>query len=124
MTVLEGYRRLENMGLIESRPQSGYYVSGALRTKHNLACPPRATRSDIALRTQAVKIPETVERLLTLALRMDVLPLGTGMPAPDYFPSEELSIRLARVARTDPKLIPCRAESLKAHKIKVYFKKL
>lgn len=106
MTVLEAYRRLENMGLIESRPQSGYYVcSSALRPTYKLACPPQATRSDIALRTEAVMIPEAVERLLTLALRKDILPLGTGMPEPGYFPSEELSIRLARVARTDPNLI-------------------
>jgi len=106
MTVLEGYRRLENMGLIESRPQSGYYVcSSALRRAHQLARPPQATRLDIALRTEAVMIPKAVERLLALALRKGVLPLGTGMPAPDFFPSEELSIRLARAARTDPKLV-------------------
>lgn len=106
MTVLEGYRRLESMGLIESRPQSGYYVRpGVFGDSRPLARPPRANRPDIDLKTEAVMIPEAVERLLTQALRKDVLPLGTGMPAPDYFPSEELSIRLARVARTDPELV-------------------
>ncbi|GBF34406.1 transcriptional regulator [Desulfocucumis palustris] len=106
MTVLEGYRRLESLGLIESRPQSGYYVRpGALHASPPLARPPRVSRSDIALRTESVLIPESVERLLTQALRKDVLPLGSGMPAADYYPSEELSICLARVARSDPELV-------------------
>lgn len=106
MTVLEGYRRLESLGLIESRPQSGYYIrSGALRSQRQLVRPPRVDRFDIALRTESVIIPEAVERLIAQALRKDVLPLGTGMPAPEYYPSEELSIHLARAARTDPKLV-------------------
>ena len=104
MTVLEGYRRLENMGLIESQPQSGYYVrSKALLTPWLRL--PEVCRSDIVLRTESVMISEAVERLAAQSMRKDVLPLGTGAPSPDYFPNEELSIHLARIARTYPKVI-------------------
>lgn len=104
MTVLEGYRRLENLGLIESRPQSGYYVRPkALRFPRVRL--PEVSQSDIALRTEAVIIPEAVEQLMVQALRKSVLPLGTGQPVPDYFPNEELSIHLARIARTDPQVL-------------------
>lgn len=103
ITVLEGYRRLENMGLIESRPQSGYYVRPrAARAPQSWVRLPAVGRSDILLKTEAVRIPEDVERLASQALRKDVLPLGTGLPLPEYFPNEELSKHLARAARSNP----------------------
>ncbi len=106
MTVLEGYRRLEDMGLIESRPQSGYYVRPkALRDSCPMVRLPEVCQSDIALRTESVKIPEAVERLVIQTLKKDVLPLGAGLPAPDYLPNEELSILLARIARTYPNIL-------------------
>ena len=39
-TVLEAYRRLEDEGLIEARPQSGYYV----RTRPDALPPPEVSR--------------------------------------------------------------------------------
>ncbi len=39
-TVLEAYRRLEDEGLIEARPQSGYYV----RTRPDALPPPELSR--------------------------------------------------------------------------------
>jgi len=106
MTVLEGYRRLENLGLIESRPQSGYYVRPkALRVPRSLLRLPEVCQSDIALRTEAVVLPEAVEQLAIQSLRKDVLPLGAGQPDPDFFPNEGLSIHLARIARNDPRVV-------------------
>ncbi|GAB6181225.1 PLP-dependent aminotransferase family protein [Desulfotomaculum defluvii] len=106
MTVLEGYRRLENMGLIESRPQSGYFLlPKVIRTPELNSRLPEVSRSDIVLRTETVKIPEVVEQLVKQSARKDVIPLGNGAPIADYFPNEELSIHLARVVRTNPKVI-------------------
>ena len=36
-TVVAAYRRLEDRGLIEARPQSGFYVSSALPVLENLS---------------------------------------------------------------------------------------
>ncbi len=106
MTVLEAYRRLEDLGLIESRPQSGFYVCPKAyripRLKIQLS---EINKSDIVLRTEAVKIPEAVQRHITQILRNDVIPLGSGLPHPDYFPDKELSNHLARIARNYPKVI-------------------
>ncbi|MFZ5643071.1 MAG: PLP-dependent aminotransferase family protein [Bacillota bacterium] len=106
MTVLEGYRRLEDMGLIEGRPRSGYYVRPQiLRSARPWVRPPEASQSGIELRTEAVIIPEAIERLAIQSLKGDVFPLGAGMPAPDYFPNDDLSIHLARVARSSPEYL-------------------
>ncbi len=103
MTVLEGYRRLEDLGFIESRPQSGYFVRPPhLRRPGPWVKLPDARPEKIAVKTAAVKIPDYVERIFSLAARRDLIPLGAGLPDPRLLPSEELSIRLARVARTDP----------------------
>lgn len=105
MTVLEGYRRLETQGLIESRPQSGYYVRPKDFQVANSLNLPEIGQYDIALRTEMVKIPEAIRRSIIQSQRNDVLPLGSVQPSLDFFPSEELSIHLARAARTYPKII-------------------
>lgn len=105
MTVLEGYRRLENLGLIESRPQSGYFVRPKAFEVTQSTHLPEISQCNIALRTELVKIPEAVQRSIGQCQRNDVLPLGSILPSPDFFPNEELSIHLARVARTYPKVI-------------------
>ncbi len=103
MTVLEGYRLLEDRGLIESRPQSGYYVRPPL-----LRAPlahvelPRAGMEPIRVFTSQVRIGEAVERLIMDSQGGGMVPLGAGFPAPEYLPGVQLGLRLARAVRRDP----------------------
>lgn len=100
MTVLEGYRRLENMGIIESHPQSGFYVS----SKHYCDSTPKLLlpetgQTEIMLRPDAVIIPRTLRQLIARNNREDILPLGSGLPEAVFFPNEELCKHLTRVSR-------------------------
>lgn len=103
MTVLEGFRLLEDRGLIESRPQSGYYVrSENMRVPKSWARLPEAKTEPIKIQTDHVRIHKHVEGLIDEAMRDDLIPLGAGLPAPEFLASEQLSIRMARVVRNDP----------------------
>jgi DNA-binding transcriptional MocR family regulator len=102
-TVLEGYRCLEGLGLIESRPQSGYFVrpEGMRRPKPWSRLPP--VRSEpIVLTTADVRVPPAVGELLAQATKPGLVPLGAGLPDPSFLPSEALSIRMARIVRQAP----------------------
>jgi DNA-binding transcriptional MocR family regulator len=97
-TVLHAYRLLENRGLLESRPQSGYFVrlhaDGGDR--HMRGHPPSTPRPSSS--------PVDVGRLVFSTLRSlgtdDAVPLGSPYPAPDLFPFEKLN-RYAYAAGRD-----------------------
>lgn len=100
-TVLHAYRLLENRGLLESRPQSGYFVrvqpdNGNLKV-HELE-PSRPTAS---------LSPVDQGRLVLSTLRSmgiaDAAPLGSPYPDPYYFPFEKLN-RYAYAAGRDKSL--------------------
>lgn len=89
-TVLQAYSRLEDEGIIESRPQSGYFVT----PRAAVAIPaPRRSRSQRAPRR--VKLGETVQSMFSLANRDDIVPLGVANPSAELLPIRTLT-RLAR----------------------------
>lgn len=73
-TVQEAYRRLEDLGLAEARPKSGYYV----RLRRAAASLPEASRP--AQRPIEVSQWEDVLELLCGNEDKDMLALGRGMP--------------------------------------------
>jgi DNA-binding transcriptional MocR family regulator len=95
-TVLEAYAHLENAGLVEARPQSGYYVrllppkaaTGAAKSRDREFMPP----SEVALGDASLQV---VRNLGNGAL----LPLGKGIPNPDLLPIDKLNRMLATEAR-------------------------
>ncbi len=103
MTVLEGYKRLEEQGIIESRPQSGFYVRPAALRRPEVWKSVREARTErITIREQKVKIAPEVEAIISQGAREDLIRLGAGLPDPEMLPSEELSLRMARVVRNAP----------------------
>ncbi len=103
MTVLDGYKRLEEQGVIESRPQSGFYVRPPLQHWPEAWKSVREARAEkIAIRTQSVCVPREVEAIIHQGSRADLIRLGAGLPEAIQLPSEELSLRMARVVRGDP----------------------
>ncbi len=85
-TVMQAYLLLENRGLIESRPQSGFYVKvsrerlPAPRRKRNRSQTPRK-----------VQFGNTVETIFALANRPEVVPLGVANPSPALLPLPALN---------------------------------
>jgi DNA-binding transcriptional MocR family regulator len=98
-TVLEAYRLLEDRGLIQVRPQSGYYVKPmALQ----LLQEPSAT----------TPVSQPCEVDLTLAFQViatiqdrDVIQLGAALPALELLPLAQLNRLMGKVLRQDPERV-------------------
>lgn len=97
-TVIHAYLLLESRGLVESRPQSGYFVSlrsgdGESPLRELQPTRPIATSSSV-----------DVSRLVLSTLRAigtdDAVPLGSPYPDPSLFPFEKLN-RYAYAAGRD-----------------------
>jgi DNA-binding transcriptional MocR family regulator len=98
-TVLQAYAVLENRGLIEARPQSGYYVRAAQRVIEEPATsrPPRAPR--------LVGVQELVGRVVEASRRPDVVPLGGAIPGAEFVPTGKLRRIVSTVWRRHPEAI-------------------
>lgn len=95
-TVMESYGRLENLGLIEARPQSGYYVRSPL--PEALIGP--ATKAALAgIVPNPVTIGDTALQVMAALANPALVPLGGGVPNPDLLPMDKLHRMLASETR-------------------------
>ncbi|MGO8694780.1 MAG: PLP-dependent aminotransferase family protein [Rectinemataceae bacterium] len=95
-TVLEAYRLLENRGIIEAKPQSGYYVRARPEN--------RAPEPDFSPHhgdPTSVSIDEVSLRLIEETLNMDYAQFGAALPDPTLLPVAKLNRILAELARED-----------------------
>jgi DNA-binding transcriptional MocR family regulator len=98
-TVLKAYYLLERRGLIEARPQSGYYVRPQLGS---VLAEPEMTRPVGA--STSLKVSEFIFEILAAVKNPAVAPLGSSFASPDLYPLKKLGSRLARAARhLDPR---------------------
>ncbi len=93
-TVLQAYMLLEDKGLIEARPQSGYYVRPRF---HDLLAEPAKTAPSAA--ACCVSICNLIMQILREFSDPSLVPLGAGVASPELFPSVKLHRLLASVAR-------------------------
>ncbi len=93
-TALEAYRLLEVKGLIEARPQSGYYVTPP-RLKPVME--PKLSRA--ALKPAEASLTEIAQVIVRDASNPDFLNLGMATPSADVLPAKKLTRLLASVAR-------------------------
>lgn len=95
-TILQAYLVLEEQGLIESKPQSGYYVS--MNRKTLLSEPETsAPRSDPAL----VSLHELIMMIMSDSQDPNLAQLGAALPNPELMPVDQLnriSVELIRHA--------------------------
>jgi DNA-binding transcriptional MocR family regulator len=92
-TVLQAYQRLEDIGVIEARPQSGYYVrrlSAAVKEPEPSRPPKRAFN---------VEVNDLTEAVLGYAVDPDVVAFGSACPAPELFHLERVRRVLSSLAR-------------------------
>jgi DNA-binding transcriptional MocR family regulator len=94
-TVLQAYQRLENIGVIEARPQSGYYVR-RLPAPVREPAPSRPPR-----RALKVDVNDLADAVLARAEDPEFVSFGSGCPSPDLFPLERVRRVLSSVARRD-----------------------
>ncbi len=94
-TVLEAYRVLEDRGVVEARPQSGYYV----RPRRQLPAEPRRTEG--AAPTE-LAIGDLILRIVREANQPGIVPLGAATGSSRFFPATRLGRLVARVARENP----------------------
>ncbi len=95
-TVMEAYARLENIGKVEARPQSGYYVlSGVPEPGADIA----RTGADEEPTACCVSIEEGPMRIMRTLGDPAMIPLGSGVPNTDLLPIDKLNRMLATESR-------------------------
>lgn len=98
-TVLRAYLMLESRGLIDSRPQSGYFV----RQRTDLTAMAELHETSPVATSSAVDVSRLVLSTLRTIARDDAVPLGSPYPDPSLFPFEKLN-RYAYAAGRDKSL--------------------
>jgi len=93
-TVLQAYLLLESKGLIEARPQSGFYVKLRLEK-----LPPEPKTSNPSAFAAQVGVGELVSRVLEAARNPEIVPLGAAVPSHELLPVKQLSRLVAVAAR-------------------------
>ncbi len=102
-TVVDGLRLLEDWGMVEARPRSGYFVQPPHRRRLSAGV---SLPADIE---QTAPLAETTAsgsdphlRMMVAGASSEVFRLGVAVPPSQYFPVERLSKILARVVRQRP----------------------
>src|SRR5688500_4487799 len=94
-TVLQAYQRLEDIGVIEARPQSGYYV------RRPAATMPEPEPSKPPRRALNVEVNALADAVLAHATDPGVVAFGSACAAPELFQLERVRRVLSSVARRD-----------------------
>jgi len=92
-TALQAYRLLEDRGVLQARPQSGFYVAARPPARR----PPTTTRPPV--RATAVSVSSMSVKLLEHAADPALVPLGCAVPSADLLSATRLDRLLARTAR-------------------------
>ncbi len=98
-TVVQALRQLEDRGLVEARPQSGFYVRRA-RSPH--AEPQLRSTPEVPI---SVDISQRLVRVLQAGTRPGMAPLAAALPASELLPLASLHRLYAGVARRHPELL-------------------
>src|SRR5438094_7032372 len=93
-TVTQAYRVLESRGLIEARPQSGYYVRAKLWPP-----PPEPSRSEPTRSATRVSVNDLVMAVLKATHAPALVGFGAAMPSMQLLPTLQLHRTMASVAR-------------------------
>src|SRR5258706_8596928 len=94
-TVLQAYQRLEDNGVIEARPQSGYYV------RRLPAAVPEPASSRPPRRALNIEINELADAVLSNATDPEMITFGSACAAPELFPLERVRRVISTIARRD-----------------------
>jgi DNA-binding transcriptional MocR family regulator len=94
-TVLQAYSLLESQGLIEARPQSGYYV----RAEMNERLLPEPETSSPHRDPSAVSLHELVMMLMHDSANPNLVQLGAALPTIDSLITQKINRIIANITR-------------------------
>lgn len=94
-TAVRAYGLLEDRGLIEARPKSGFFVRARVR---ETLLEPRASRPVRAV--TPVEVGSLQSRLFELTRLPDIVPFGAASPGPELLPAAKLARLLASASRS------------------------
>lgn len=97
-TVVQAYVHLEKLGIIESRPQSGFFVRS--RSAEQLPAA-RDSRGRGVSRPRGVA-RDVIDAVLDAFLDKDVVPLGCAVPDPELYPNRRVNSLIREVLRDMP----------------------
>lgn len=98
-TVVQALRQLEDRGLVEARPQSGFFV------RHRAPLRPQPVRRTTPETAVAVDVSARLVRVLRAGMEPGVAPLAAALPSPGLLPIAALNRLYAGVARRHPGLL-------------------
>ncbi|MEW6163699.1 MAG: PLP-dependent aminotransferase family protein [Pseudomonadota bacterium] len=98
-TAVQAFRQLEMRGLVEARPQSGFFVRARSRPLAASA-PPVMPEAPVA-----VDLNQRLVEVLHANQQPGIVPLGAALPASALLPIAALHRRYASVARRFPRLL-------------------
>lgn len=94
-TVMQAYRMLEDKGVIEARPQSGYYV----RLRQSPGLPIPDPTPDSTLNPAEISVEKLAIKIFRDNLIPDMVQFGAATPDPDLLPTTKLNRILATISR-------------------------
>jgi len=93
-TVLNAYVLLESKGVIESRPQSGFYVN-AKRVA------PVTMSPKVSSTPKLVRTPDLVADLFDVVRNPSIVPLGAACLSPEFYPNKAITRLMRKVIREE-----------------------
>lgn len=94
-TVLEAYRLLEDRGIIQAQPQSGYFVAW----QPSVSARPKPTMSSAVAFPAPVTISDLDANILVESVSQGMVRFGAALPAVELLPTDRLNRILASLAR-------------------------
>ncbi|MBI3898309.1 MAG: PLP-dependent aminotransferase family protein [Gammaproteobacteria bacterium] len=95
-TVIEAYRRLEDEGVLEARPQSGYYVR---QQRWQPPAEPEVSRPEGSPTT--VSVTELAMKVLKNTRSADIVQFGVASPQAGFLPTRKLNRITTAILRDD-----------------------
>lgn len=99
-TVLQAYLLLEDRGILEARPQSGFYVRFRAA-----GLPPEPSGSFLRSTAATVDIDEQVARVFEATQQSNIVQLGVAIPHTDLLPNNRLKTVTNLILRESPALV-------------------
>jgi DNA-binding transcriptional MocR family regulator len=93
-TALQAYFLLENRGLIEARPQSGFYVKPQI-----CSLPPEPAMTHPTPRATQVEVSDLMSKVLDAARDPRIVPLGAACPSCELFPTQRINRIVSSIVR-------------------------
>lgn len=94
-TAVQALMHLENRGLVEARPQSGFYV-----TLRKISAIPEPGVSKPPLARRSCNQGDVLEKIFEAVRHPDVIPLGAAVPHADLLPVDKLARTSASISRS------------------------